>query len=111
MNIDVKYTNVEHDPIFHRYLEKKIGGLERLIRKLDGGVTEARIELARTTRHHRKGTVYRAETNLCLPRRLLRAEAENGDMRAAVDAMYDRLEQEIIKYKEMAKSRFRKSPL
>lgn len=56
------------------------------------------LEIARTTRHHRKGKIYRAEVNLSLPRKLLRAEVEDEDARAAIDLLSEEIEREIKTY-------------
>jgi len=58
------------------------------------------VEVGRLTRHHRRGRVYRAEVNLAAPRLNLRAVEEGEDLRAAIDAVRDKLQREIKKFKE-----------
>lgn len=79
----------------------KLGGLDRFVKRLDEkGVAAAWIEIARTTQHHHKGDVYRAECDLKLPGKLLRAESENWNVRLAIDEIKDILDLEIKKYAE-----------
>lgn len=104
MKIQIKYTNFDHSPILHQYIEKKIGTLERLIKRFDtDGVALARVEVGRTSQHHHKGSVYRAEINLDLPGKMLRAVDEDWDIRVALDKARDRLRREVMKYKERLK--------
>lgn len=62
--------------------------------------TELRIELGRSTKHHQKGMVYYAESNLKIAKKLLRAAVQESDVRAAIDVLHDKLEQEVIKFME-----------
>jgi ribosomal subunit interface protein len=101
MRLTTKYTNLDHSPILDQYINEKFSKLERLVEKFDlEGAVEARVEVARTTKHHQKGPVYRAEINLKLPHKLLRADQEDWDIRVAIDQTKDKIEREVIKYKE-----------
>lgn len=101
MNLKIKATNLELTPSIETYVEEKIGSLDKFLRKLETlGEFKAEVEIARTTRHHQKGKVFYAEVNLHLPKRTLRAEHEDSDIRAAVDKVKDKLKAEIAKYKE-----------
>jgi len=101
MKTQIKYTNLDSTLAMNEYVEQKINSLAKLVEKFDiEGSVLARVEVARTTKHHHKGPVYRAETNLDLPGKVLRAEHEDWDARVAVDQMKDKLKREIIKYKE-----------
>ena len=91
---------MEWTPSLKEFVEKKLGSLERFVRRFDEeGSVELRVEVAKTTRHHRKGEVFRAEANLKLPNALLRAEERAEDLRVAVDRLRHTLELEIHKYK------------
>lgn len=101
MKINIKYTNLTSTSTIQKYIEDKIGLLNRFIKRLDEkGVVEAWVEIARTTKHHNKGNVYHAECNLELSGKLLRAETENWDVRLAIDEIKDILDLEIKKYSE-----------
>lgn len=80
----------------------KIGGLAKLVFGIERKGTEvlARVEITRTTNHHGKGDVYRAEVNVDAPQNIVRAEEESADIRAAIDAVQVKLKQLLVKYKE-----------
>jgi ribosomal subunit interface protein len=101
MQIDIKTTNLDLTPALKIYLEKKLNSLHRLLKKFEEK-TEIyiRVELARTTYHHKKGNVFYAETNLSLPKSLLRAESSASNIRTAINLLIDKLKQEIKKYKD-----------
>jgi len=65
------------------------------------GEIKVEIEIARLTKHHRQGDVFYAEANIHLPRKILRAEHSDWDVRVAIDKVKDKLQQEIKKYKEV----------
>jgi len=91
---------MEWTPSLKAFVEKKLGSLERFVRRFDmEGAVELRVEVAKTTQHHRKGEVFYAEGNLRLPKALLRAEEYAEDLRVAVDRLKHTLELEIKKYK------------
>jgi len=80
------------------YIEEKIGGLGRLLGHFEVNTIKVQFEVARSSRHHRRGEVYRAEANMELPQDILRAEGNDTDVRAAVDAVKDKLKREVEAY-------------
>ena len=100
MKIHIKATNLELTPSLKEYVEEKIGSVSKLIKKWDmDDSIEVRVEIGRTTNHHHKGDVFRAEADMRLPGKILRAEDENADMHAAIDKVENILKREIDKYK------------
>lgn len=100
MRINVKTSGFELTSSLNAYIEDKLGGLSKLIKRFDEeGVAEIWLDLSRTTRHHYKGDVFRAEADLRLPKKILRAQKEAEDIRAAIDLLEDTLHLEINKYK------------
>ena len=100
MKINVKAAGFELTPSLNVYIEDKLGSLSKLIKRFDEeGVAELWLDLARTTRHHHKGEVFRAEADLRLPRKILRAQKEAGNIRTAIDMLKDTIHLEIDKYK------------
>ena len=106
MKIHIKATNFELTTSLKDYVDEKIGSIGKLIKKWDmDSSIEVRVEIGRTTNHHHKGDVFRAEANLRLPHKILRAEDENTDIRTAIDRVEDMLKREITKYKESNKEK------
>ncbi len=101
MNLQIKATNLDLTPAIRVYLEDKIGSLDKFIKRFEAqGEVKAEIEIARTTKHHKKGPVFYAEVNLHLPKETLRAEYSDRDVRAAIDKVKDKLKHEIERYRD-----------
>jgi ribosomal subunit interface protein len=102
MNIITKKTLDVTGPL-ETYIDEKLGALEKLVKNFDdaaeGGLT-LRVEIARTTAHHRKGEdIFTASALLELPGHDLRAEGTADDVRIAIDRARDILREEIEHYK------------
>ena len=101
MNINIKYTNLDSTPAIEKYILDKLGLVAKFLPRLDEKmVPQMQVEIARSTKHHKKGDVYHIESNLELPGKLLRAETENWDVRLGIDEVKDILDGEIKKYFE-----------
>ena len=101
MKIILKWTNLKPIESIDVFVEEKIGGLAKFIQPFDAtGLAEAWVEVGRTTRHHKTGEfVYRAEVDLRLPGKILRAEATHKDLRQAIVRVKDELQRQIKTYR------------
>ncbi|MGE5297658.1 MAG: ribosome hibernation-promoting factor, HPF/YfiA family [Acidobacteriaceae bacterium] len=95
MQISIKGTNLELTPSIKRYVEEKIGHLEKFLGKTD----QAKVELERD-RHHNTGNVMRAEVMLIVGGANIRAEASSEDIYASVDLLVPKLKEQISKFKD-----------
>ncbi|MBI4159537.1 ribosome-associated translation inhibitor RaiA [Candidatus Wolfebacteria bacterium] len=101
MRIVITATQLDLTPALKEYIEKKIGSLAPYLKRFETTADiEVEIEVARTTRHHQKGNVFYAEGNIRLLDSRIRAERRAPDIRVAIDAVRNTLQQEIAKYKE-----------
>lgn len=99
MKIQIKGTNLELTEALKIYANEKIGALE----KFSGEILEARVELGTST-HHQKG-FFRCEVNLDVPQKyVLRAESTGADLYASIDAVVQKLKEEIAKNKGKKRS-------
>lgn len=86
-------------PALRQYIEAKVvKPVEKLVKRDTAALLD--LEFSRTTRHHRKGKVFRAEANLSFGKSLVRAEAEEEDVRVACDVLKEELGREIGSFKE-----------
>ncbi len=114
MNIQIKATNIELNKALRFWVEEKVGELKKNLVKFEEAPKkgrekiEARVEIGKTSRHHRKGDVFRAEIQIYLPKKPLRAVAKSIDLRSAVVEARDELDREIRKYKGKRLARARK---
>ena len=105
MKINLKTKNFSPTQAIKTYLEQKINSLDKFLP--NGESISADIELAKTTKHHQKGDVFRAEVNLNVPGlpagrpgRLIRAAAEKWNLMVAIDTVRNELQREIRDNKE-----------
>jgi len=98
MQANIKANNFELTPAIRSYAEKKLNMLDKYL----GSVVpiSCDMEVEKTTRHHWKGDVFRAEINLQLPGELLRIEKIEPNLYKAIEKTKDHLAQMIVKYKE-----------
>ncbi|MBI5306399.1 ribosome-associated translation inhibitor RaiA [Candidatus Wolfebacteria bacterium] len=102
MNIIIKATQLDLTPAIREYVETKIGLLDKLLKKFEiKSEIKVEVEIARSTKHHRHGNVFYAEANIHLPKKTLRAEHFDVDIRIAIDNIKKKLYQEIVKYKDL----------
>lgn len=107
MNLTIKTTNITITPALDEYVEKTLRPLAKLV---DGwGEVEMRVEVGRSTFHHKKGEVFFAEANLSFGKQLLRARSEAFSAPAALDEVKDELRNEIFKFKGKKETVFRRS--
>jgi len=101
MTINIKATNLDLTPSICEYIEEKIGSLDKFLERFEKrGEIEIFVEIARTTKHHKSGEVFRAEATFSVGKKVFRAEDLNEDIRMAIDEIRNKLQQEIKKYKE-----------
>lgn len=99
MEIIFKTKNFSLTPGVEEYVGKKLESLGKFLKNFNQEIIKAEVELGRTSYHHKSGDVFRAEINLSIDGRLLRAESETTDIFSAIDEIRDSLEQEIKKFK------------
>lgn len=88
--------NLELTPELVEHIRKEIRSLKKFIDKKTW--EEAKIEVGRTTRHHQKGEVFRAEINLPLPGKFLRAEEVSQSLHTAINTVKKEIERQVRKY-------------
>lgn len=94
MRINEKGTNIQITGEIKNYLYKKLEHLEKFIDPADESVL-CDVELGRISRHHKNGDVFRAEINLHIAGKNLRAEAEKEELFAAIDVAKDEMVREL----------------
>ena len=90
MQVSVTFRNMESKDVWREYVQEKISKLNKY---LDYPL-EANVVL--TTEKHRQ----MAEVNLVANRLTLNAREETEDMFSAIDGMVDKLERQLLKYKD-----------
>ena len=93
MQVSVTFRNMESKDVWREYVQEKISKLKKY---LDTPL-EANVVL--TTEKHRQI----AEVNLLANRLTLNAREETEDMSSAIDGVLEKLERQMLKYKEKIK--------
>ena len=111
MKIVIKTTGLKLNRALRNYIQEKIGSLERFAnvfqneKYYDGFFgkgkprAEVWVEIGRTTLHHQKGLVFRAEAQMRLAGKSLRAEATGKDLKLAIVEVKDKLQRQLKQYK------------
>ena len=100
--------NLDLTPSIRAFVEGKIGSVSKFLKPAESNLAEARVEIAKPSKHHRSGFVYYAEVNLKIGSQLFRAVAEHLDLHTAVDFARDEIERQIKEYKERSREARRK---
>lgn len=98
MILNIKATKTTLTPSLREYVEKKLKPLDKLIGGDDDSAA-VKVEIGRTSNHHKKGEVYRAEIKIALGKKDLYAEASDEDIYAAIDAVKDEVMRELKTFK------------
>lgn len=90
--------NLEMTEAIRAYVEEKLMSLEKMCERYSP--CDVAVEVGKTSEHHNKGEIYRAEANMTIPGGLLRAESTKDDLYAAIDDVKDQLKRQLVDRKE-----------
>lgn len=93
MNINIKTTGVTLTEAISEYVGKRLRKIEKLLG--DDPTVICDLELARTTEHHQKGEIFRAEIHIVAAGKNIYAASQKEDLYSAVDAMRDDVLREL----------------
>lgn len=89
MNTNIKTTNITLTPAISEYAGKRLSKIAKLL-EADPTV-QCDIELGRTTSHHNKGDIFKAEIHIVGAGKNLYANAEMDDLYTAIDAVQEEI--------------------
>lgn len=107
MRINIKATNLELTQAISDYLEKRISTLDKFVNKNDESAM-ADVEVGKSTKHHQSGDIFRAEINLHVAGKNLRAVSEKDNLYAAIDEAKDEMAREITSHKAKQRTLLRR---
>lgn len=99
MKIIIKGRGLSLTPSLKNYVEKKIEKTEKHLPKQTREVAKAEAWLVYFHRH-KKGQNSHCHITLYLPLKMLRVQESSEEMHAAVDLAVEKLENQILKYKQ-----------
>lgn len=98
MHYNIKTTNFDMTPEISKYLNDRLVTLEKFVSKDDESI-KCDVEIGRITEHHQSGKIFRAEINISIGKKMLRAEAEEASINAAIDKVKDEISIRLKKQK------------
>lgn len=102
MNINIKTTNIALSAPISDYTGKR---LRKVSKFLDSDpASQCDIELAKTTGHHQKGPIFKAEIHIVGAGKNIYATSEKEDLYAAIDGVRDEIMRELKTNKEKSVS-------
>lgn len=105
MNINIKATNIELTDAINDYINKRLSPISKFEKK---GKILSRVEVGRTTNHHKKGDVFRAEIFIEINGTEFYAFSEKDDLYAAIDEAKEDLSRQVINNKDRKQTLFKR---
>lgn len=87
----IKATNTTLTPAIISYVESKLS--KSALGKFSGHtkILDVNVEIGKTTEHHNHGEIFRAEINVSVKGRVLRASSDKEDMYSAIDDVHNEI--------------------
>ena len=105
MKINIKATNMELTNPIRKYVETKIGHLDKFLGK--SIAIKAFVEIGRESRHHQKGEeVFMAEVNIKAPGQDFYGKEYAAELYTAIDKIKEDIQREINKSKTRKQTLF-----
>ena len=106
MNINIKTTDITLTPAISDYIDKRIEKIAKLV-EADPSV-KCDIEVGRTSGHHAKGDIFKAEIHIVGAHKNAYASAERTDLYSAIDNVRDDIVRTLTGAKDKYTSRIRR---
>jgi ribosomal subunit interface protein len=92
----IKATNTTLTPAITNYVESKLS--KNVLGKFSGHtkILDVSVDIGKTTSHHTHGEIFRAEINVSIKGKVLRAVSDKEDLYSAIDDVHDEIV-EILK--------------
>lgn len=103
MAIHLYGHNLEITPELRTHVEREI---DSLVKFMDQALWEkVKVELGMTSKGQKQGSIFRAEINLPVPGKLLRAEATAENLHTAINEAKELMERHLRRYQGRQKPR------
>jgi len=98
MNTNIKTTNITLTQAISEFTNVRMAKIEKLLS--DDQSAQCDIELAKTTDHHNKGDIFRAEIHIVGKSKNIYASSEKVDLYTAIDDVVDQIAREVKSKKQ-----------
>ena len=106
MRTNIKATNIELTGAINDYVNKRLSGIEKFTKSEDNVI--AYIEVGKTTNHHKRGDVFRAEFNIEISGNKFYAFSEKEDLYSAIDGAREELIRQVSSSKDRKQTLFKR---
>ena len=106
MKIHIKTTSISSSEAITNYVDKRLSKIGKIIG--DDPSIQCDVELAKTSGHHNKGDIFRAEIHIVGAGKNLYAASEKSDLYAAIDDVQDEIKRELKSKKDKDTSLMRR---
>lgn len=96
----IKATNTTLTPAITSYVENKLS--KGVLGKFSGHskILDVSVDIGKTTEHHNNGEIFRAEINVQVKGKILRAVSDKEDLYSAIDDVHDEIVEVLKEAKE-----------
>ena len=106
MNTNIKATNIELTSAISDYVNKRLSTIEKFIKQ--GEKASAYVEVGKTTNHHNKGDIFRAEFNVEIAGNKFYTFSEKEDLYNAIEEAKEEIFRQITSNKDRQKTLFKR---
>jgi len=98
--LNIKATNTTLTPAITDYVNEKLS--RDVLSKFSGRnkILDVNIDIGKTTEHHTNGEIFRAEINVHIKGKVLRAVSVKEDLYSAIDDVHDQIIKILVDTKE-----------
>ena len=100
MRHNIKVTDFSMTPAIKDYVEKRMAHLNKFVNPSDKELPMCYVEIGKTTKHHKKGELFKAEFTVHVGKKSFRAEAQEEDLYAALDKITEEMTEELKSFKD-----------
>ena len=104
--MNIKATNMDLTPAIEEYVNNRLDRIEKFIK--EGESANIYVEVGKTTHHHKKGDLYKAEFNIEIAGRKFFTESEKEDLYSAIDDAKEEIVKIIINKKDKTETLFKR---
>jgi putative sigma-54 modulation protein len=96
LKMDIRGEEMELTAAIIEAIEKKLGALDKYLESV-GTPKDLRVVVGKTTDHHNKGQIFKAEAELVIPGHNIHAEVMSDELYAAIDLLKDEMKNRLLK--------------
>jgi ribosomal subunit interface protein len=108
MNLNIKATNMDLTEAISDYVDKRLEGIKKFVK--DGEMI-TRVEVGRTTNHHKQGDLFRAEFDIKINGNKFYTFSEKEDLYEAIDDAREEIVRQVTSKKNKEKTLFKRGAL